>query len=48
MTRYLISFNEHAMDHIPEEEIPAVAEAAHAVIEEAKDAGSAFLVDPDV
>jgi hypothetical protein len=39
MTRYLISFDEHAMDYIPEEEIPAVAETAHAVIQEAKDAG---------
>ena len=39
MTRYLISFDEHAMDHIPEEEIPAVAEAAHAVVREAQDAG---------
>ena len=39
MTRYLISFNEHAMDHIPEEEITAVGEAAHAVVKEAQDAG---------
>ena len=39
MTRYLISFDAHAMDHIPEEEMPAVAEAAHAVVEEAMDAG---------
>ena len=39
MARYLISFNEHAMDHIPEEEIPAVGEAAHAVVKEAQDAG---------
>jgi hypothetical protein len=29
MTRYLISFDAHAMDHIPDEEIPAVAKAAH-------------------
>ena len=27
------------MDHIPEEEIPDVAEAAHAVVKEAQDAG---------
>ena len=39
MTRYLISFHEHAMDHITEEEIPAVSEAAHAVVTEAQDAG---------
>jgi len=38
MTRYLISFSSTAMDHIPEEEIPSVAEAAHAVVQEAKDA----------
>jgi hypothetical protein len=39
MTKYLISFGVHAMDHIPSEEMPAVAEAAHAVIEEAVNAG---------
>ena len=27
------------MDHIPEEEIPHVAKTAHAVVQEAKDAG---------
>ena len=39
MTRYLISFDAHAMDHIPAEDIPAVAEAAHEVVEEAMNAG---------
>ncbi len=39
MTRYLISFPSGAMDHIPEEEMPEVDRAAHAVIDEAKDAG---------
>jgi hypothetical protein len=39
VTRYLISFPPDAMDHIPEEEIPDVAKTAHAVVEEAKDAG---------
>ena len=39
MPRYLISFDAHAMDHIPDEEIPAVAAAAHAVVQEAVDAG---------
>jgi len=39
MTRYLISFPSGAMDHIPEEEIPAVGEAARAVAREAMDAG---------
>jgi hypothetical protein len=39
MPRYLISFDDGAMDHIPNEEGPAVGEAAHAVIREAQDAG---------
>ena len=39
MTRYLISFGAHAMDQIPGEDMPAVAKAAHAVIQEAVDAG---------
>lgn len=38
MTKYLISFPTPAMD-IAEEDLPAVTEAAHAVIQEAKDAG---------
>lgn len=38
MTRYLISFPSAAMD-VPEEELPDVARAAHAVIQEAKNAG---------
>jgi hypothetical protein len=36
MTRYLISFPSVAMDHIPAEEVPAVGEAAHAVVREAR------------
>jgi hypothetical protein len=39
MTRYLISFPSSAMGHIPTEEMPAVGEAAHAVVREAMDAG---------
>jgi hypothetical protein len=39
MTRYLISFPSDAMDHIPDEQMPDVAEAAHAVAQAAKDAG---------
>jgi len=39
MTRYLISFPSGAMDHIRAEELPAVGEAAHAVVQEAMDAG---------
>jgi hypothetical protein len=38
MTRYLISFDDGAMT-FPEEELPDVAEAAHAVTREAQDAG---------
>jgi len=39
MARYLVSFGAHAMDHIPGEDMPAVAEAAHAVVQEAVNAG---------
>jgi hypothetical protein len=39
MTQYLISFDVHAMDHIPDEDMPAVAKAAHAVVQEAINAG---------
>jgi len=35
----LISFDDGAMDHISEEELPSVGEAAHAVVREAKAAG---------
>jgi hypothetical protein len=38
MTQYLISFDDGAMT-FPEQELPDVAEAAHAVAQEAKDAG---------
>ncbi len=38
MTEYLISFNDGAMT-FPEEDLPAVADAAHAVVREAKAAG---------
>ncbi len=39
MTQYLILFGAHAMDHIPDEDMPAVAKAAHAVVQEAINAG---------
>lgn len=39
MPRYLISFDDGSMDHIPEEDWPAVGEAAHAVVREAKATG---------
>src|SRR6266540_3769736 len=38
MTRYLISFDDGAMT-FPEEDLPDMAEAAHAVVQQAKDAG---------
>jgi len=39
MPRYLISFDDGAMDHIPEAEWPAVSEASHAVVREARATG---------
>jgi hypothetical protein len=39
MPRYLISFDAHAMDHIPDEDLPAVGEAAHEVVQDALNAG---------
>jgi len=39
MVKYLISFPSSAMDHIPLEDFPAVSEAAHEVVREAKKAG---------
>ena len=39
MSWYLISFEAHAMEHLPGEDMPAVAKAAHAVSQEAVDAG---------
>jgi hypothetical protein len=39
VTRYLISFDAHAMDHIPDEDMPEVGRASHAVVQEAINAG---------
>jgi hypothetical protein len=39
MPRYLISFDDGSMDHIPENEMAAVGEEAHAVVRDAKAAG---------
>src|SRR3954465_140368 len=39
MARYLISFNDGAMDNIPDADWPAVGEESHAVVEEAQAAG---------
>ena len=39
MTRYLISFDDGAMDHIRDEDGPEVGKAAHAVMQEAVNAG---------
>jgi hypothetical protein len=40
MPRYLISFDDGSMNHIPEDDWPAVGEAARAVVREAKAAGA--------
>jgi hypothetical protein len=39
MPRYLISFDDGSMDHISEEDLPAVGEEARKVVREAKAAG---------
>ena len=39
MARYLISFDDGSMDHIPAEELPSVDGAARKVVREAKAAG---------
>jgi hypothetical protein len=39
MPKYLISFENGAMNHFTEEDWPEVGKAAHAVVQEAKDAG---------
>jgi hypothetical protein len=39
MPRYLISFDDGSMDHIPAADRAAVGEASHAVVREAKAAG---------
>ena len=39
MPRFLISFDDGSMEHIPEQDWPAVGAAAHAVVRKAKAAG---------
>jgi hypothetical protein len=39
MPRYLISFDDGAMAHIRDEDVPAVSDAAHAMMRDAKAAG---------
>ena len=39
MLRFLISFDDGSMDHISEQDLPAVSDAARAVVREAKAAG---------
>lgn len=39
MPRYLISFDDGSMDHIPEEDWPSVGEASREVVRDAKAAG---------
>jgi hypothetical protein len=43
MTQYLITFPSDAMNHIPDEEMPEVGRAAHAVCQELIDAGVYLL-----
>lgn len=43
MTKYLITFPSDAMDHIPQEERPAVTRAARACCQELIDAGAYVL-----
>jgi hypothetical protein len=45
MTRYLISFGDGALDHIPDEEMPDVGKAVHAVMQEASGTPSAEAED---
>lgn len=40
MTRYLISFDDGAMENIPDEDFEEVGNAAHAVMQAAQDAGA--------
>ena len=58
MSKFIISFGANAMDHIAEEEMPAVADSAHTVVQEILNAGayvvagglenrSASIVDTD-
>jgi hypothetical protein len=42
MTKFLISFDDGAMD-FPDEDLPEVSRATHAVVQEAKDAGVWFF-----
>jgi hypothetical protein len=44
MTRYLITFDQGAMDHIPEEDWPEVGQASHEVTDDAQAAG-VFVAD---
>ena len=39
MPRYLISFDAHAMDHVSDEDLPAVVDASLAVVHEAISGG---------
>ena len=39
MPRYLISFDDGSMDHIPDADWPEVGEKSRAVVQEAQDAG---------
>lgn len=40
MPRYLVSFDDGSMSHIPDQDLPAVGQAARAVVRDAKAAGA--------
>lgn len=43
MSKFIISFGARAMDHIPDEDMAEVADAAHAVVQEIVNAGAYIL-----
>ena len=43
MSKFMISFGTSAMDHVPNEDMPAVADAAHAVVQEILNTGAYVL-----
>ena len=34
MSKFILSLSAHAMDHVPDDDMPTVADAAHAVVQE--------------
>ena len=48
MPRYLVSFDDGSMDHIPREDLPSVGEAARQVVRDAKAVTSGLLAVRDL